>query len=61
MNTFNCKEGTNYSYVMDGPCCAVRCMDVYEPICAENTKGVKRTFTSHCQLSGLICNEGIGN
>lgn len=61
MINLNCNEGTNYSYLMDGPCCAVRCnTDVYEPICAEDSKGVRRTFTSQCQLSGLICNEGIG-
>lgn len=61
MNAFNCNQSTDYSYVMDGPCCAVRCSsDVYEPICAEDLNGVRRTFTSQCQLSGLICNEGIG-
>lgn len=61
MATFNCNQGTNYSYVMDGPCCAVRCADIYEPICAEDSNGVRRTFTSSCQLAGVVCNEGSGN
>lgn len=62
MNNFNCNEGTDYEYVMDGPCCAIRCRgDVYDPICAEDLNGVRRTFTSQCQLDSLICDEGIGS
>lgn len=61
MTIFNCNQGPKYSYVMDGPCCAVRCMDVYEPICAKDSNGVTRTFTSSCQLAGFVCNGGGGN
>lgn len=60
MAIFNCNHGTNYSYVMDGACCAVVCVDIYEPICAVDSNGVPRTFVNPCQLSNLICNEGSG-
>lgn len=61
MHTVNCSKGTNYSYVLDGPCCAVRCQQIDQPICAINSKKEKKTFGSQCELSGLICNRGIGN
>lgn len=52
---------TDFKYVSDGPCCAVRCAQIDEPICAINSNGEKKTFGSQCELSGLICSHGIGN
>lgn len=46
-----------YNFLKNGKCCGSKCPKIYEPVCAENVQGVRRTFTSQCELDYLICKE----
>lgn len=43
---------------MDGACpkdCDFACLDIYKPVCAINTKGVKKTFSNSCEMGRFNC------